>query len=68
MKKNRTAAGILALLLGTIGVHKFYLGKWKQGLLCLLFFWTGIPGLVGLYEGVILLGTDEEETVAGEAS
>ena len=35
--KNRVAAGVLAILLGGIGAHKFYLGQSGQGILYLLF-------------------------------
>jgi len=34
-EKNKVAAGILALLLGSLGVHKFYLGRTQTGLLTL---------------------------------
>ena len=59
-KKSRTVAGILALFTGAIGLHKFYLGEWKTGLLWVLFFWTGVPWILGLIEGSHLLGADEE--------
>lgn len=32
----------LACLLGMFGVHHFYAGHWRRGLLYLLFCWTGI--------------------------
>lgn len=54
MKKN-SIAGILAILLGSFGLHKFFLGQWKSGLLYLIFFWTGVPGLLGVIDGVRLL-------------
>ena len=60
-KRSRTLAGVLALLCGTIGVHKFYLGEWKKGILFLLFFWTGIPGVLSVLEGAHLLGSDGDE-------
>lgn len=28
--KNKNTAGILALFLGGVGMHKFYLGKWGR--------------------------------------
>lgn len=59
--KDRAAAGILALLLGGLGAHKFYLGKMGQGLLYLCFFWTGIPAIAGLIEGILYLTKSEEE-------
>jgi TM2 domain-containing membrane protein YozV len=51
----------LALVLGGIGAHKFYLDKPGKGLLYLMFCWTGIPTLVGLYEAVKYIWLDEEE-------
>jgi len=59
--KDRVTAGILAILLGSFGIHKFYLGKVGQGILYLLFFWTAIPGIIGLIEGIIYLTKTDEE-------
>lgn len=59
-KRSRNVAGILAIMTGAIGLHKFYLGQWKKGIFYVLFFWTGIPGLLGLLEGAHLLGSDAE--------
>lgn len=59
--KNRVTAGLLAILLGGIGVHKFYLGKTAIGLVYLLFCWTGIPAIIGLVEGIIYLTQSDEE-------
>jgi len=53
--KSRTTAGILGILLGSLGVHKFYLGKVGTGILYLVFCWTGVPGIIGLIEGIIYL-------------
>lgn len=53
--KSKVAAGILALLLGGIGVHMFYMGKIGAGILMLLFCWTGIPAIVGFIQGIIYL-------------
>jgi TM2 domain-containing membrane protein YozV len=61
--KNRVAAALLAILLGSLGVHKFYLGQVGMGILYLLFFWTAIPGLVGLIEGIVLLTMSDEQFV-----
>ena len=59
-KRSRTVAGILALLFGTVGAHKFYQGKYAQGVLFLLFFWTFIPGVLAMIEGAHLLGSDDD--------
>lgn len=41
---------LLALLLGGIGAHKFYAGKWVVGILYLLFSWTYIPVCLALFD------------------
>ncbi len=58
--KSKVAAGILAILLGGIGVHKFYLGKIGMGILYLCFCWTGIPSVLGLIEGIMYLCSNDE--------
>ncbi len=57
---SRTTAGVLAVFAGTVGVHKFYMGQWKKGILYVLFFWTGLPFILSLLEGAKLLGADGE--------
>ena len=54
-EKSKLAAGIIAILLGDFGIHKFYMGKVGMGILYLVFFWTGIPAIIGLVEGIIYL-------------
>ena len=53
--RNQIAAALFAILLGGLGVHKFYLGRVGQGILYLLFCWTFIPAIVGLIEGIVYL-------------
>lgn len=59
--KDKTVAALLALFLGGLGVHKFYLDRPGQGLIYLLFCWTFLPALISLFEGVyyLLMSTDE---------
>lgn len=59
--KDRTSAGILAILLGGIGAHKFYLGDTGMGILYLIFCWTFIPAIIGLIEGIIYLTKSDKE-------
>jgi TM2 domain-containing membrane protein YozV len=58
--KSRIVAGVLALVLGGLGVHKFYLGKVGLGVLYILFVWTFIPTIVALVEGLIYLLQDDK--------
>lgn len=59
--KDRTTAGILALLLGGIGAHKFYMGDTGLGILYLCFSWTLIPAIIGFIEGLLYLTKSDEE-------
>lgn len=59
--KRKITAGILGVLLGGLGIHKFYLGRVWMGLLYLLFCWTAVPALLGLIEGIIYLCCTEEQ-------
>lgn len=58
--KDKTVAGLLAILLGGLGIHKFYLGKAGQGILYLLFCWTFIPAIIGFVEGIIYLTMSQD--------
>lgn len=58
--KKRIVAAVLALFLGGIGAHKFYLGKNAQGFVYLIFVWTFAPAIIAFFEGIgYLLSTDE---------
>ena len=65
--KSRVTAALLAIFLGAIGAHEFYLGHSTSGLIRLA---IGIVGLVilipaasiiGLIEGIIYLTKSDEE-------
>lgn len=59
--RSKVTAGIFGILLGSLGIHKFYLGQIGIGIVFILFCWTGIPGIVGLVEGIqILCMTDAQ--------
>lgn len=62
--KSRVTAGVLALLLGGLGIHKFYLGKVGLGLVYLLFCWTWIPAIIALIEGIIYLTQSDQDFAA----
>ncbi len=59
-RHSRGIAGLLALLLGGVGGHKFYLGKPLQGILYALFCWTLLPSFVGMIEGIVYLASSDE--------
>lgn len=63
-EKSRTVAVLLALFLGGIGAHKFYLGKVGTGLIYMLFCWTLIPGLIALFEAIWWLCMSNESFAA----
>lgn len=50
--KSKVIAGVLALSLGGIGIHKFYTGAWGWGIVYIVLCWTYIPALVALVEGI----------------
>ena len=53
-KKNPTAAVVLALLLGGLGAHRFYLNQIGIGILYLVFSWTFIPAIIAFFEAFTL--------------
>lgn len=73
-RKDKTAAGLLAIFLGSLGIHKFYLGFTGPGLVYLLintigwavtWLMLGIPnmilGVMALVEGIIYLTQSDED-------
>lgn len=58
--KDKTIAGVIALFLGSLGIHKFYLNKPGKGILYFIFSWTTIPFWLGLIEGVQYLTMSQE--------
>ncbi|MEH2250023.1 TM2 domain-containing protein [Nostoc sp.] len=64
---KKVAAGICAILLGALGIHKFILGYNTEGLIMLLatlltFGFGGVVmGIIGLVEGIMYLTKTDEE-------
>lgn len=56
--KSKVVAAVLAVFLGSFGLHRFYLGHW-WGVFYLLFYWTGIPALAGLIEALVFVFTSK---------
>jgi TM2 domain-containing membrane protein YozV len=61
--KSKVVAGILGILLGTFGAHKFYLGYTKEAVIQLVVsvVTCGAGGLIGLVEGIIYLMKSDAE-------
>ena len=69
--KDKTAAGLLGIFLGSLGIHKFYLGYTGEALVMLLgtllgsFITCGVSGavlgVIGLVEGIIYLTKTDDE-------
>ena len=57
---SKTALLLITFFLGGFGGHKFYLGKWVQGIFYLLFCWSGIPGLIALIEFIVYACTSSQ--------
>lgn len=67
---KKIAAGICAVLIGALGVHKFILGYTTEGLIMLLGtiltcgFGGAVMGVIGLVEGIIYLTKSDEEFIS----
>lgn len=59
--KSRSIAVALALLLGGLGLHKFYLNRPGLGVLYILFCWTLIPAAIAFIEGLRYLFMSDVE-------
>lgn len=69
--KSKIAAGLLGIFLNWLGIHKFYLGYSKEGVIMLLVSILGgivtcgvatmVMSIIGLIEGIIYLTKSDEE-------
>ena len=55
MKVNKVIYVALAFLLGWCGIHKFYSNQLLQGIIHLIFFWTGIPYIIAIISGILTI-------------
>lgn len=71
---KKLVAGLLGILLGSLGIHKFYLGYQKEGIIMLVVSLaggiftcgaiSGVVGIIGLIEGILYLTKTDEEFAA----
>ena len=63
--KSKVVAGVLGILLGTLGVHKFYLGYVRTGIvhvvLTVLIITLPVSSIIGLIEGILYLMKSDED-------
>ena len=64
-QSKRVLAGILAIVFGELGIHKFVLGYTAEGLIqiALTIVTCGIAGIIGIIEGIIYLTKTDEEFI-----
>lgn len=60
VRRDEIVGILLALFLGTFGVHHFYLRRTGLGILYCCFFWTGIPAILGFIECFFMPGRVRE--------
>jgi len=66
---KKIPAGILGIVIGGLGIHKFILGYQKEGLIMLLisvlscFTLAGVMHVIGIIEGIMYLTKTDEEFV-----
>ncbi|WP_347172846.1 TM2 domain-containing protein [Polaribacter uvawellassae] len=68
-ESKRVISGILGIILGSLGIHKFVLGYTTEGIVMLLLsvvtcgIGAWLMGLIGLIEGIIYLTKSDEEFI-----
>lgn len=61
-KNDKTLTGILAIVLGGLGIHYFYLGKNTAGILTIIItFFCFIWWIVMIIQGILILTMSEED-------
>ena len=64
-ESKRIVAGILAIVVGGLGIHRFILGDTSGGIIRIVitFVTCGVGSIIGLIEGIIYLTKSEDEFV-----
>ena len=55
-RKDPTVGVVLALFLGGVGAHRFYMGQTGLGILYLCFCWLFVPAVIALVECFLMPG------------
>lgn len=65
VESKRITAGVLAILLGGLGIHKFILGYSMEGILQIVItvVTCGVGSVIGLIEGIVYLTKTDEEFI-----
>lgn len=63
--EKKLVAGLLGILLGGLGIHKFYLGYTKEGIIQIVvtIVTCGFGSIIGLIEGILYLTKSDQEFV-----
>lgn len=62
-ENKKVLAGVIALIFGYLGVHKFILGYTKEGIIQLILslISCGFAGIIPFIEGIIYLTKSDED-------
>lgn len=58
--RTKVMAGVLGLLGGGLGLHKFYMGQPTWGIAYILLCWTFVPAILGFIEGLNFLTMSDD--------
>lgn len=58
--KEKNIAGLLALFLGSLGIHRFYLGQPGRGFFYIIFAMTGISTIIALIDAYLFFSMDQD--------
>ena len=61
--EKKLVAALLAIFAGAFGIHKFYLGYTKEGIIQIIitFITFGIGSIIGFIEGIMYLMKSDED-------
>lgn len=62
-ENKKILAGVMGILFGSLGIHKFVLGYTTEGIIQLVVsvVTCGLAGIIGFIEGIIYLTKSDEE-------